>query len=335
MKNMMKTFTHNPITLPKLKQVNLPGLRYYTKEGTDTKFASITSVISHNTKHKFIDWRKDVGEKEANRVTNRSTTRGTKMHSLIESYVGNEPLLEEVFKPEEDDKISNLLNPYDTIRAKKNSVTIDVYRESEDPLKVVISAGNIISDILSKIFNEFGEIVIDEKSTQYKKTIYIQASYYNFVNFCLELFEDSKLYKDTVETYKRLPFFLFDNLKPELNKIDNILGIEIPLHSEYFGLAGTSDCIAKYNGILSIIDYKTSEYIKKKEWIFDYFVQAVAYRYMLKELTGIEAPQLVIFMAAENGETKTFVETNFTPYARKLVEYIRNFKNAKNQEIAD
>jgi hypothetical protein len=56
---------------------------------------------------------------------------------------------------------------------------------------------------------------------------------------------------------------------------------------------------------------------------------------MLKELTGIDAPQLVIFMAAENGEIKTFVETDFTPYARKLVEYIRNFKNAKNQEIAD
>lgn len=329
----MKSFTHKPITLPKLKQVNLPGLRYYTKEGSDKKFVSITSVISHNSKDKFKDWRKDVGEKEANRVTNRSTTRGTKTHSLIECYVGNEPLLEEVFKPEEDDKISNLLNPYDTIRAKNNTVTIDVYKETEDPLKVVISAGGIISAILDKIIKEFGIIDIDEKSTRYKKTIYIKTSYYNFVNFCLDLFEDSKLYKDTVESYKRLPFLLFENLKPELNKIDNILGIEIPLHSECFGIAGTSDCIAEYNGILSIIDYKTSEYIKKKDWIFNYFVQAVAYRYMLKELTGLDAKQLVIFMAAENGEIKTFVETNFTPYAQKLVEYINNFQNAKNKEI--
>lgn len=329
----MKTFTHKPIILPKLKQVNLPGLRYYTKDGSDTKFVSITSVISHNTKEKFKDWRKEVGEKEANRVTVRSTTRGTKTHSLIENYVGNEPLLEEVFEPEEDEKISDLLNPYDTIRAKNNTVTIDVYKESEEPLKAVIKAGSIISDILVKIFKEYEEAVIDEKSTRYKKIIYVQTSYYNFVNFCLGLFEDSKLYKDTVESYKRLPFFLFENLKPELNKIDNILGIEIPLHSLYFGLAGTSDCIAEYNGILSIIDYKTSEYIKKKDFIFDYFVQAVAYRYMLKELTGLDAKQLVIFMAAENGETKTFVETNFTPYSQGLIQYITNFKNAKNKEI--
>lgn len=249
---MSKIFTHKPITIPKLVRVDNPGLRYYTTPDKAQKFVSITTVISHNSKHKFVDWREKKGEAEANRITNRSTKRGTKTHSLIESYVKNEPLpiMEELFP--DDSKVLSVLN------------------ESE-----------------------------------------------------------------TIEHYKNLPFFLFENLRPELDKIDNIIGIEIPLYSEYFGIAGTSDCIAEYNGKLSIIDYKTSEYIKRKEWIFDYFVQAVAYRYMLKELTGLDAEQLVVLMTAENGETKAFVETNFDMYIRGLVQYINKFTHEKAQEIAN
>lgn len=335
-----KIFTHNPIKTSRLEQVNVPGLRYYTKKDSDKKFVSITSIISHNSKDKFVEWRKNIGNKEANRITNRSTTRGTKTHSLIESYVGNEPqpLLESIFKPDEDEKIQNLLNPYDTIRAKKNKINISVFRNSENPLRVSLSANKKdLEELLSLIHNQYGEIVFEEgsKSDDYNKTIIIDTSYYDFVTFCLDHLENAKLYKETVESYKNLPYFLFENIRPDLDHIDNILGIEIPLLSEYFEIAGTSDCIAEYNGLLSIIDYKTSEYIKKKEWIFDYFVQAVAYRYMLKELTGLDAQQLVIFMMAENGETKVFTETNFQPYTERLVQYIRNFKNAKNKELTN
>lgn len=333
-----KIFTHNPITLPKLKQVNVPGLRYYTTESSKNKFVSITSIISHNTKHKFVKWRKDVGEKEANRVTNRSTLRGTKTHSLIEAYVGNEeqPLLESIFKPEEDEKIERLLNPYDRICALNNKLVIEIFKNSENLLRVKISGNNKSANLfLDLIHDQFGEILFEPGTNPdgYNKHILVQAEYQNFIDFSLESIDGATLYPETVESYKNLPFRLFDNLRPELNKIDNVLGIEIPLYSEYFGIAGTSDCIAEYNGILSIIDYKTSDYIKRKEWILDYFVQAVAYRYMLKERTGLDAQQLVIFMAAENGEIKPFIETDFTPYSKKLVQYINNYKNEKIKEV--
>ena len=249
---MTKLFTHKPVEVPRLVRVDNPGLRHYTNPENNKKFVSITTVISHNSKHKFVDWRQKKGEAEANRITNRSTKRGTKTHSLIESYVKNEPqpTIDELFP--DDTKVITVLNE-----------------------------------------------------------------------------------NESIDHYKNLPFFLFENLKPELDKIDNIIGIEIPLYSEYFGIAGTSDCIAEYNGKLSIIDYKTSEYIKKKEWIFDYFVQAVAYRYMLKELTGLDAEQLVVLMSAENGEVKAFVETDFVMYTRGLIQYIDKFTNEKAKEIGD
>lgn len=329
-----KIFTHTPIKKHNLTQVNLPGLRYYTKRNSDKKFVSITSIISHNNKDKFVDWRKKIGNAEAIRITNRSTTRGTKTHSLIEAYVGNEPqpLLESIFNSENESKIETLLNPYDVIRAKKNKVTINIYKDRKKPLKISLSASSKdVKELLTLFFDEYGEITFEDESDN--KNFLLNTTYEEFVSYCINNIDSADFYKESIETYKSLPYRLFENIRPELDKIDNILGIEIPLFSEYFEIAGTSDCIAEYNGILSIIDYKTSEYIKKKEWIFDYFVQAVAYRYMLKELTGLDAEQLVIFMTAENGETKVFTETNFQPYTEKLVQYIRNFKNAKIKEL--
>jgi CRISPR/Cas system-associated exonuclease Cas4 (RecB family) len=123
-----------------------------------------------------------------------------------------------------------------------------------------------------------------------------------------------------------LPRMLFDVARPELNKINNILGIEIPLFSDYFGIAGTCDTIAEYNNILSIIDYKTSEKPKPREWIDSYFVQALAYSVMLYEMTGIKAKQLVIIMACENGEVEVYIETDFKKYLKMLTEYIKKFK---------
>ena len=123
-----------------------------------------------------------------------------------------------------------------------------------------------------------------------------------------------------------LPKMLFDVAKPELNKINNILGIEIPLILRVSGVAGTADTIAEYNNVLSIIDYKTSAMPKPREWIESYFVQATAYSAMLFEMTGIAAKQLVIIMACENGEVETYIETDIKKYLKLLVQYIKKFK---------
>jgi CRISPR/Cas system-associated exonuclease Cas4 (RecB family) len=134
------------------------------------------------------------------------------------------------------------------------------------------------------------------------------------------------LYNEELPKSAPLPKLLFDVAKPELNKINNILGIEIQLYSEYFEVAGTADLIAEYDGVLSIIDYKTSSRPKPREWIESYFVQAVAYSAMLYEMTGIMAKQLVIIMACENGEVEVYIETDIKKYLKLLVKYIKKFK---------
>ena len=42
---------------------------------------------------------------------------------------------------------------------------------------------------------------------------------------------------------------------------------EAPLYSKHLGVAGRVDCVGQWNGVDSIIDYKTSKKLKKKEWI--------------------------------------------------------------------
>ena len=87
-------FTHIDLNLPKLTRESIDGVRYYNIGGENKKLVSITSVISHYSKEKFAKWRKRVGEEEANRITKRSTSRGTDTHTLIENYLLNEELPE-------------------------------------------------------------------------------------------------------------------------------------------------------------------------------------------------------------------------------------------------
>lgn len=126
-----------------------------------------------------------------------------------------------------------------------------------------------------------------------------------------------------------LPTFLFNTAKQSLNKINNILGIEIGLFSRTLGIAGTADCIAEYDGVPSIIDFKTSEKPKPRSWIDGYFVQATAYSLMLYELTKQKAKQLVIIMTCENGELEVYKETDLKKYSIMLKEYIDKFNQDK------
>ena len=84
-------FNHVEIEVPRLSRKTIDGVRYYdTPSGK--KLVSITSVISHYNREIFVNWRKRVGNEEANKVTKQSTSRGTDTHTLIEHYLKNEDL---------------------------------------------------------------------------------------------------------------------------------------------------------------------------------------------------------------------------------------------------
>ena len=89
-------FKHVDVNLPKLSRETIDGVRYYSVPDEDEllKLVSITSVTSHFNKEIFVNWRKRVGNEEAERITKAATKRGTDMHTLTENYLKNEELPE-------------------------------------------------------------------------------------------------------------------------------------------------------------------------------------------------------------------------------------------------
>jgi CRISPR/Cas system-associated exonuclease Cas4 (RecB family) len=140
---------------------------------------------------------------------------------------------------------------------------------------------------------------------------------------------ENYLYNKTLPAVPPLPDFLFKIAKAELNKINNIHCLEGPLYSLQLGVAGTTDCIAEYDGELAVIDFKTSKKPKPREWIENYFVQAMFYGMAYYEMTGTPIKKLVIIMACEDGESVVYEESDLKKYMKLVVKYIKKFVNDK------
>lgn len=96
---------------------------------------------------------------------------------------------------------------------------------------------------------------------------------------------------------------LFHRMKKELNeKVNNIHCSEDKLYSHSLRLAGTVDCVAEYKGVLSVIDFKTSVRLKKKENIGGYFMQGAAYATMFNEMTNSNIDQIVILIGVDTAD---------------------------------
>ena len=215
-------FKHlNIHNFPNLKAKTTEKGRRYFVEGN--AYPSVTTVIGEMKKKSIIEWRRKVGEEEANAISKRATTRGNKCHKLAEDYLSNKPL--------------------------------DRYRDD------VLSLG------------------------------------------------------------------LFHQIRPYIDKINNIHALEESLYSHTLKLAGRVDCIAEYDNELAIIDFKTSTKCKREEWRQDYFSQETAYAIMLQELTGLKVKQLVTIIAVETGTPQVFVKKDILTYVPKLKEYIDYYKD--------
>ena len=129
-----------------------------------------------------------------------------------------------------------------------------------------------------------------------------------------------------------LPWCLFSQLKPTLEKsINNIFAQECGLWSEKYRLAGRVDCIAEWNGVPSIIDFKTSRSERKDDYNFEYYMQASAYAEMFEERTGIEINQIVILVVTEDGLVQEFVREKHD-YLEPLIETIDMFTEQWEKE---
>jgi genome maintenance exonuclease 1 len=203
-----------------LETETINGKRFYkTPEGL--LYPSVTTITSQHGKDKILEWRKRVGEEEANRISTRASNRGTKVHKICENYLNNE----------ED-------------YARTNPAHIH------------------------------------------------------------------KTMPDTIAMFK--------SLQPLLDEhVNNIHALEIPLYSHHLKVAGRVDCIAEYDGKLSIIDFKTSGKLKEESWIKGYFMQCSAYAVMYEERTGIPVSQIVIMIAVDSEHPQVFI--------KKRNDYIKDF----------
>jgi len=101
---------------------NINGQRYYVLPDGVTKLKSVTTIIGERTdKTALLEWKKRVGEAEAQKITTQAARRGTAIHSIAERYVLNEenyygekemPANIDSFKPIKqilDDHVDNVL----------------------------------------------------------------------------------------------------------------------------------------------------------------------------------------------------------------------------------
>ena len=134
-------------------------------------------------------------------------------------------------------------------------------------------------------------------------------------NLVVKLDKSEKVIRDT-----------FNRMRFLLGNIDNIVGTEIALYSDLLRVAGTTDCIAEYNGVPSIIDFKTSRKPKKEEWIDDYYMQTFAYKLMFEEMTGVEIKQVVILIACvDQFDVQVFKKpaSDSDKYLTKLIKIMK------------
>jgi ATP-dependent exoDNAse (exonuclease V) beta subunit len=142
-------FNHIELNLPQLERETIDGIRYYKVPDIEQllRLVSITSVTSHKNRQFFANWRKKIGEEEANKITKQATSRGTDMHTLVENYLYNkqlpevQPLSDFLFKIAKTD-----LNRINNIHALESSLyskvlgiagTVDCIAEFDGELAII------------------------------------------------------------------------------------------------------------------------------------------------------------------------------------------------------
>jgi len=131
-----------------------------------------------------------------------------------------------------------------------------------------------------------------------------------------------------------LPLGLFRLMKPYIDQIDNVQLSEEVMYSHKLTIAGQVDCVADYNGKLSVIDFKTANKERKEDWIENYYIQTCAYAIMYEELFGKRIEQLVILMAGEDGTMRSFIRNkkDFEPKLEESIKYFYKYYEKLNKD---
>lgn len=93
---------------------------------------------------------------------------------------------------------------------------------------------------------------------------------------------------------------IFEKIKPVLDaNITTVYNTEFCLYSDRLNTAGRCDLFCEWNGIPTVVDYKSSTKAKKEEWIENYYLQGTVYSMMIYERLSIPIKQFVIVIGCE------------------------------------
>lgn len=124
-----------------------------------------------------------------------------------------------------------------------------------------------------------------------------------FTHACAESF----LKNEPVELDYELGIPYWESLKPALRPIKDVIAMEVAI-SHPLGYAGRFDCFGEYRGVPNtIVDFKTSDKPKKREYVNDYCLQLAAYAGGIKHTLGESVNQGVIIIGIKDRVAQTFI----------------------------
>ena len=224
-----------------------------------------------------------------------------------------------------------MFNHLDNVLPQLERATIDGVRyysiPDGDQLLKMVSITSVTSHFNKEIFVKWRKRVGVEEADKITKAATSRGT-------DMHTLVENYLYNRELPPVQPISDFLFKIAKTELNKIDNIYCLEGALYSKQLGVAGTTDCIGEFDEELAVIDFKTSKKPKPRNWIENYFVQAMFYGMAYYEMTGIPIKKLVIIMVCENGECVVYEERDLNKYMKLVVQYIKKFVNDKLEHMS-
>lgn len=134
-----------------------------------------------------------------------------------------------------------------------------------------------VTEIISKMISEeyllYWANALGFKHQGYKKTVESAANIGSDAHELISRFLEGELFNSNNIPYLGFRKWWIDITSS--NKV-KVIGSERPLTCPYFG--GTYDLLIEINGLLYLVDFKTSNHVSYK-----YFLQLSAYKYMLEE----------------------------------------------------
>lgn len=140
-------------------------------------------------------------------------------------------------------------------------------------------------------------------------------------------------YDDVVGTHEYSNVKMFNQMRTRLKKIGNIRAQEVPLYSDMIKIAGRVDCVAEYDGVLSIIDFKTSNNTKSLDMVHDYFLQCTAYAIMYSELFDELIEDIVVIIGVEKGIAPMVYRKKIDDYVAPLLAKIHKFNKLNEKKV--